>query len=191
MLEPSTKPSLKWRRGIRQGLYDDSDLHTKPFWPLSVGEAHYFYWFIQGGIMNVDTRRALRRGWGLCERHAWGALAVGMCFQSRYLLAPAILYEDLLDRCVSVIPRRGPSKAWRFARRLRPQGPCMACEMRIFRAGTGLAEPACDHREWPAHGRAVVLCLGISGLLAWCRMRRMRRRRRALPPPSARSRGTA
>jgi len=147
MLEPIAKRSTtRWRRGLRQGLYDDHDLYWKPFWPLSKGEAHYFYWFIQGGIMSVDTRRALRRGWGLCERHAWAALAVEMCFRSRYLLGPAILYEDLLDQCVSLIPRHGPRKEWRFKRRLRPKGPCMACDMRIYEAGGGLGNPAMMER---------------------------------------------
>jgi hypothetical protein len=146
--EPTTKPSTRWRRGLRRGFYDDRDLYGRPFWPLAEGEAHYFYWFIQGGIMNVDTRRALRRGWGLCERHAWAALAVEMCFRSRYLLGPAILYEDLLDQCVNPIPRRGPFKACRFRWRLRPTGPCMACDMRIYHAGAGLARSAPI-----AHGR--------------------------------------
>lgn len=41
---------------------------------LSGGEIHYLWWFIQGSIMNPDTRYKLRDSWGLCERHAWGAI---------------------------------------------------------------------------------------------------------------------
>jgi hypothetical protein len=139
---PAERAPIKWRRGLRWGPYDDHDLYSKPFWPLSPGEAHYFYWFIQGGIMSIGTRRALRRGWGLCERHAWGALSVEMSFRSRYLLGPAILYEDLLNRCVGLIPRRGPFRARRFKRHLQPKGPCMACAMDLYHAGSGLADPA-------------------------------------------------
>jgi hypothetical protein len=65
---------------LQKGLYEDPHLQTVPFWPLTDGEIHYLYWFIQGGIMNVDTRWALRRAWGFCARHAWAALAVEMAF---------------------------------------------------------------------------------------------------------------
>lgn len=139
-LEPHAEPAMRWRRSFRSGPYDDPELRSVAFWPLSSGEVHYLYWFIQGSIMNVGTRWALRRGWGLCERHAWGALAVEMSFRPGYLLDPAILYEDLLDCCLAGIPTHGPFKALRFARRLRPKGPCMMCDMSIYRAGVGVSK---------------------------------------------------
>jgi hypothetical protein len=142
MPEPNAEGSMTWRMGLRWGPYDDPDLHDKPFWPLSDGEVHHFYWFMQGSIINMDTRRALHRGWGLCERHAWAALAVEMCFRHRYLLGPAILYEDLLDRCLAAIPTSGLYKARRFMRCLRPKGPCIMCDMRIYYAGSGASRPS-------------------------------------------------
>lgn len=118
---------MRWRRRLQKGLYEDPHLETVPFWPLTDGEIHYLYWFMQGGIMNVDTRWALRRAWGFCARHAWAALAVEMAFRSDYLLGPAILWVDLLERCLI---------AWR----LRPTGSCTICNMGIYWATKGAAK---------------------------------------------------
>jgi len=157
MLERRAERAMRWRRGFRTGQSDDPDLRRIDFWPLSSGEVHYLYWFIQGSIMNVDTRWALRRGWGLCERHAWAALAVEMSFRPGYLLDPAILYEDLLDCCLARIPTFGPFKALRFARRLRPRGPCIMCDMRIYRAGGGMSAAGLIER-----GRCTEQLLGLA-----------------------------
>jgi hypothetical protein len=127
-----------WHQGLRRGLYEDPNLLATPFWPMSEGEVHYFYWFIQGSIMNVDTRRALHRGWGFCERHAWGGLAVEMCFRTVLLLGPTILYEDLLHRSLDAFPRFGPLKTRRLALRLRPRGPCIMCDMKAHDSGPGV-----------------------------------------------------
>lgn len=132
---------MKWRRGLRAGPYEDPQLRLVPFWPLSDGEIHYFYWFIQGSIMNAGVRWALRRAWGLCERHAWAALAVETAFRSDYVLGPTVLYVDLLDRCLSHIPRSGPFQSLRFRQRMLATGPCMACDMGLYRATSGLAKP--------------------------------------------------
>jgi hypothetical protein len=131
---------MRWRRRLQKGLYEDPHLQTVPFWPLTDGEIHYLYWFIQGGIMNADTRWALRRAWGFCARHAWAALAVEMAFRSDYLLGPAILYVDLLERCLIAFPRSGPLQAQRLLRRLRPTGPCTICDMGIYWAAKGGAK---------------------------------------------------
>jgi hypothetical protein len=118
--------------------------------------------FMQGSIMVPETRWALRRAWGFCERHAWGILAVEMCFRSAIGVGPAILYEDLMERCVVAFPASGPFRAYRLARRLRSNGPCLICDMNVYRAGWGAASKrrldrgrqtnalcqfALDHRE--------------------------------------------
>lgn len=108
--------------------------------PLSDGEVHHFYWFIQGSIMNVGTRARLWRSWGFCERHAWAHLTVETAFRGGFLLGAAILYEDLVERAVHVL-RDSPTSLRRW-RRLRPKGPCMMCEMGVFEAGHGVAKPA-------------------------------------------------
>ena len=78
---------MKWRSGLFQkGDYEDSNLRGMPFWPLSDGEVHYLYGFIQGSIMIPETHFAIHRGWGFCERHAWGAFAVELCFRKLPLL---------------------------------------------------------------------------------------------------------
>jgi hypothetical protein len=123
---------MRWRRCLRSGEYEDTRLQSALCWPLTDGEINYLYWFIQGSIMNVGTRWALRHAWGLCERHAWAALAVEMAFRSDYVLGPTILYRDLLERCREALPHSGPLREQRLLRRLRPSGPCMMCAMRLY-----------------------------------------------------------
>jgi len=96
---------------------------------LSGGEIHYLYWYIQGGIMVPETRHALRRAWGFCERHAWAALLVEAGFRSSYMHGPAILYEDILGLAIPALNLRGPVKNLRLRINLREKGPCMMCEM--------------------------------------------------------------
>ncbi len=105
--------------------------------PLSDGAVHFFYWFIQGSIMHPDTRDALRRSWGFCERHAWACLSVEMAFRDRFLLGPAILYEDLLERAVRHLAIRGPFRRRRLLRALFATRPCMACELDVENAERG------------------------------------------------------
>lgn len=87
--------------------------------------------------MIPETRHALRRAWGLCERHAWADLAVEMCFRRTLLHGPALLYEDLLGRCIAALSRGGPFGTQRVVRRLRSHGPCLMCELNVYRAGRG------------------------------------------------------
>src|SRR6266496_3870675 len=39
---------------------------------LSDGELNFLWWFIQGSIMNPETRFRLHRRWGMCQRHSLG-----------------------------------------------------------------------------------------------------------------------
>ncbi len=119
--------------------YDDPALRSLPPWPLSDGEIHYFFWFIQGSIMNATIRAHLRRAWGFCERHAWGAIAVEMSFRRKFLMGPAVLYEDLMARCLASFPKFRPQKARRFARKLRSSDVCMMCDMKTYQSGIGVA----------------------------------------------------
>jgi hypothetical protein len=106
---------------------------------LSDGEIHYLWWFIQGSIMEPDIRWRLRRAWGLCGRHAWGALAVEAAFRHDFLHGSAILYQDLMERALRAFELRGPLEVRRLARRLRATGPCLMCEMGLDRASRGAA----------------------------------------------------
>jgi hypothetical protein len=127
----------KAAKSLFERPYSDPFIQTLPPWPLSDGEIHFLYWFIQGSIMIPETRHALHRAWGLCERHAWAALAVEMSFRPTYLHGPALLYQDLLERCLAAFTRAGPLRAQRVARRLRSQGPCLMCKLNVYRAGRG------------------------------------------------------
>lgn len=97
--------------------------------PLSGGEIHYLYWYIQGSIMSPSVRHRLRNAWGFCERHAWGAILVEASFRSGYMHGPAILYEDLLRPAIPALSFKGPLKNFRLWKNLRERGPCMMCEM--------------------------------------------------------------
>jgi len=97
--------------------------------PLSPGEVHFLWWFIQGSIMQPETRRQLRLAWGMCERHGVGALAAEAALRHGYLHGPAILYADLMARAARAFGVAGPLPGARLARRLRSRGACLMCEL--------------------------------------------------------------
>jgi hypothetical protein len=116
---------------------------TSAVWPLPEGEIHYLWWFIQGSIMEPEMRGRLRRAWGFCGRHAWGALAVEAAYRSGYYFhGPAVLYQDLMERGARALGRTAAAPARRLARRLRATGPCPVCEMGFARLGRGAAPEA-------------------------------------------------
>lgn len=109
-----------------------SDRPADPFeTPLSPGEVHFLWWFIQGSIMELETRLRLRRAWGMCERHSVAALSAEAAFRHSYLHGPAILYADLMDRAARAFETAGPLAGPRLARRLRLRGPCLMCELEL------------------------------------------------------------
>ncbi len=95
---------------------------------LSPGEIHFLWWFIQGSIMNPETRVRLRKAWGMCERHAWGWMVVEAAFRSTYMHGPAVLYEDVMGLALAAFEMHGPGQHGRLRRRLRQKGPCLMCE---------------------------------------------------------------
>jgi hypothetical protein len=106
-------------------------------WQLSAAEIHFLYWFIQGSIMNPETRRRLRRAWGFCERHMCGFMAVEAAFRRDFFHGPALLYEDLMGRAMRAFALFGPCQALRLRWRLRARGPCLMCD-----AGLGATSPS-------------------------------------------------
>lgn len=97
--------------------------------PLSDGEIHFLWSFMDGSIMNPDTRWRLRHAWGMCPRHSAGWLSMEATFRAGYLIGPAVLYEDLMERATEAFKLRGPGKRVRLAHRLRERGPCLMCEL--------------------------------------------------------------
>ncbi len=130
-------------------------------WRLSDGEIHYLWWYIQGSIMEPDVRRRLRQAWGMCGRHAWGALAVEIAFRPRFLHGPALLYEDIMGQAQRALDVGGLWPARRLARRLGATGPCLMCEM-------GLTARSC------ARGAEHVIAQGrnVEPFLSFVRRRR-------------------
>ena len=108
-------------------------------WPLSDGEIHYLWWFIQGSIMEPSIRQRLTRAWGFCGRHAWGALAVEAAFRHEYLHGPAVLYEDLMGRACRGFARTASRPASSLGRAIRATALCYMCEDRYERQGRGAA----------------------------------------------------
>lgn len=126
--------------------------------PLSPGEVHYLWWFVQGSIMEPDTRRRLLLAWGMCERHSFGALAAEAAFRHGYLHGQAILYEDLMERAARAFELAGPLPGARLARRLRARARCQMCEF-----GYGPDSESHISPERVAVGRDITL---LSGFLA-------------------------
>ncbi len=117
---------------------------------LSDCEVHFLYWFIQGSIMNPETRSRLRRAWGLCERHALAHLAVEFAFRNGWVHGCALLYEDLMGRARQAFERRVPVGLW-LALGLRQTAPCLMCEL-----GFGPHSPTTAPVEVLARGRQTV-----------------------------------
>jgi hypothetical protein len=107
--------------------------------PPSNGEIHYLWYYIQGSIMNGDVRCNLCNSWGFCERHAWIAIQVEASLRHCFMMGPAILYEDLLDRCMAAFKIRGPLKNRQLLRNLREKGPCLMCNMDLGPETKGIA----------------------------------------------------
>ena len=91
--------------------------------------------------MIPDVRYRLRKGWGFCERHAWGAILVEASLRRGYMHGPAILYEDLLKPAIPAFRLKGPFKTWRIMKNLRAKGPCMMCDMGYGTKSKGSASP--------------------------------------------------
>lgn len=70
-----------------------------------------------------------------------GALAAEAAFRHNYFHGPAILYQDLLERALRAFEPTGPWPVLRMARRLRPTGPCMMCDMGFDRSSRGVVNP--------------------------------------------------
>jgi hypothetical protein len=98
---------------------------------LSVGEVNFLWWFIQGSIMDVDTRYALWRAWGMCERHSAAWLSIEAAFRHCHFHGPAIVYAELMAQASRAFAVTEPFAEARLARRLRSRAPCQMCSLGI------------------------------------------------------------
>lgn len=99
--------------------------------PLGPAEVHFLWWFIQGSVMEPETRAQLRAGWGLCARHGPGFMAVEAAYRRGWVHACAVLYVDLMERAHATLtadrPWGGVAAAWSLGGRRR----CLMCELDV------------------------------------------------------------
>ena len=91
--------------------------------------------------MNPSTRDRLRKSWGMCERHAWGWMAVEASFRGGFMHGPAVLYEDIMLRALNAFDLQGPLQHSRLKQRLRSKGPCLMCEEGFGADSKGIVKP--------------------------------------------------
>jgi hypothetical protein len=121
---------------------DTFDARDRRHLAITDGEINFLWSFIQGSIMIPETRNALLRGFGFCDRHAWVHLRVELAFRKRYLLGPVILYRALIEKAVEAI--HAPQRVgWRSPmRRLQSAGPCLLCALNVNDLGSGASPRA-------------------------------------------------
>jgi hypothetical protein len=117
--------------------YDARETNGTGALAITDGEIHFLWWFIQGSIMTPETRTALLRGFGFCERHAWVHLSVEMSFRKRHFLGSAILYRALIEKAVQAIQASQHVSLRSPIHRLRSAGPCFLCALNIDSGGAG------------------------------------------------------
>jgi len=78
--------------------------------------------------MNPSTRDRLRKGWGMCERHAWGWIVIESAFRSGYMHGPALLYQDIMGLALKAFRMNGPMRYGRLRKKFLQNGPCLMCE---------------------------------------------------------------
>lgn len=100
---------------------------------LSSGEVHWYWYFMQGSIMNPITRHQLRDSWGFCSRHMVGWLLIESAFRHNYFHGPSILMEDLIGRAQNCFFRY--QVPFIVALRLRNKKICLGCDLG-FNSGT-------------------------------------------------------
>jgi hypothetical protein len=126
----------------RSDQRDASEVRDRQHLAITDGEINFLWSFIQGSIMIPETRKALLRGFGLCNRHAWVHLSFEMSFRRQYLLGPVILYRALIEKAVQAI--HAPQLVgWRSPmRRLQSAGPCFLCALDVNKLGVGTSSRA-------------------------------------------------
>jgi hypothetical protein len=145
MLLKKTAPPSKCAMSIATPVSDPRkviDAEESRRLAITDGEIHFLWWFIQGSIMTPETRKALLRAYGFCERHAWVHLSVEMSFRTRHFLGPVILYQALIEKSVRAVQARQRIRFPSTLRQLQAAGPCFLCALNINHAAAGAAPPS-------------------------------------------------
>lgn len=148
---------------------------------FSVSEIKQLWSFLDGAIMNVDTRHHLWKSWALCSRHAWCYVVTEVEIRGGQPFSTAILYEDLIGRAARTVSRITLVSWGMVAARLEPQANCFACDYVEASKGWWRDEetekqrqrvntlartlPLLESHQEIWRQRACPLCLGGSGLI--------------------------
>ncbi len=133
-------PVLNGRRGNLRPVGLSNDLLR-----FSNDEIDFFWNFVQGSIMNPETRWSLRHNWGMCDRHSFGFIAAEAAYRHGFLMGQAVLYHDLMERAAAALQATVPHAV---AFRLREKKSCLMCKM-----GYSLTNGVGVHSERIAEGR--------------------------------------
>ncbi len=95
--------------------------------PLGDQEILVLAWFSASSMQDPEVRARLWAAWGMCPRHSLGFVAVEASIYHGWLFAPAILYEDLMERAAGALEPRRVNGRWRTIAALQPSEPCLLC----------------------------------------------------------------
>ena len=132
----------RWR-GNHHHFWSSEDLLR-----FSDGEIHFLWYFIQGSIMNPETRWNLRHNWGMCDRHSFGFVAAEAAYRHGFLMGQAVLYQDLMERAAAAFKTFAPVSAFNILFKLRETKPCFMCKL-----GYDLTSGSPSHFEFIEEGR--------------------------------------
>jgi hypothetical protein len=119
----------------------DGEAHCVHRFAPTRAEINFLWSFIQGSITIPETWNALMRSYGFCERHAWIHISVEMSFRDEYLLGPAILYSELIEKALSAVSRLQSVGQHSLEHALRSRGPCFLCSMNLRNSASAGAAP--------------------------------------------------
>jgi hypothetical protein len=108
----------------RQHQHDDQPPGAHP---LGDQEILVLAWFSASSMQDPEVRARLWAAWGMCPRHSLGFVAVEASIYHGWLFAPAILYEDLMERAAGALEPRRVNGRWRTIAALQPSEPCLLC----------------------------------------------------------------
>ena len=95
---------------------------------VSPQEARELWSFLDGSIMNVDTRHHLWKAWGLCPRHNWSYATMEIEQRGGLPFSTTILFEDLTGRAARLLQRTALLPWALVVGRLDAKASCYSCD---------------------------------------------------------------
>ncbi len=123
-------PTEEWKALFESSASSNplpSDLPEVGSARFTVAEIRHHWAFLDGAIMDAETRRLLHESWGLCPRHAWGYAVTEIEVRGGEPFSTSILYEDLVARAAARLGGSRPMSWSRLLRWLQSNGECPTC----------------------------------------------------------------